>query len=89
MLRINLGAKFRKREQILNLIVDDEMLGAVSYVYRLSCKHKWDLITEVQASTTFRKFARQEVSSPVEMFFRLRKQSQNNHWEWTIGGITA
>ncbi len=83
---MNLGARFREREQILNLVVSHEALAAVSYAYRMSCKYKWDLIAEAKGSTTFRKFLSEEISSPVELFLGLRKQSQSQHWEWTVGG---
>ncbi len=82
---INLGARFRERERLLNLIVAHEMLASGSYVYRLSCKHRLDFLAEIQSSTTFRKFYAQEVTSPVEVFFGLRKQSQSKHWEWNLG----
>lgn len=82
---INLGARFRERERLLNLVLAHQMLASGSYVYRLSCKHKLDFLAEIQSSTTFRNFYSEEVTSPVEVFFGLRKQSQSRHWEWNLG----
>ena len=86
---INLGARFRERERLLNLVVAHQMLASGSYVYRLSCKRRLDFLAEIQSSTTFRKFYSEEVTSPVEAFFGLRKQSQSRHWEWNVGAGRA
>lgn len=86
---INLGARFRERERLLNLVVAHQMLASGSYVYRVSCKHRLDFISEIQSSTTFRKFYSEEVTSPVEAFFGFRKQSQSRHWEWNVGAGRA
>lgn len=82
----NIGTRIREREEIVNLIVDDEFLYGASYVYRLSCDAKWDLFVELIGSTTYREFFSEEVSSPYEGYIGLRKRSQNDHWEFT-GGI--
>ncbi len=83
---LNLGAKYRReQETILNLTVGHEALASATYVYRILCKHKLDFLAEIQGSTTFDEFLSEEISSPVEVFAGLRKQSKSEHWEWTIG----
>lgn len=84
-LALNLGAQFRERERILNLVIAHQMIASGSYVYRLSCRYRVDLLAEIQSSTVFRKFYIDETTSPVEAFFGLRKQSQSRHLEWNIG----
>lgn len=83
---LNLGARFRETERLLNLVVAHEFITSFAYVNRLSCKSKWDLVAEAQGTTTFRKFYSEEITSPVELLLGLRKQSQSQHWEWSVGG---
>ncbi|MCB0272463.1 MAG: OmpA family protein, partial [Bdellovibrionales bacterium] len=86
---LNVGTRFRKEETILNLTIGNEFLYGASYVYRLSCQSKWDLALEMIGSTTYGQFFSQEISSPYEGFISLRKRSQNDHWEWTMGAGRA
>lgn len=82
---LNLGARFRETEEILNLEVGHEFIASASYVNRLSCKRRIDLVTEIQSSTTFDKFYSEEISSPTEVFIGIRKQSSTQRWEWNLG----
>ncbi|MEZ4818885.1 MAG: hypothetical protein R3A45_02935 [Bdellovibrionota bacterium] len=82
---MNIGTKFRKKETLVNLTVGPEFLYGFSYVYRLSCEKKWDLVVELLGSTTYAKFFSEEVSSPYEGFLSVRKRSQNDLWEWLVG----
>jgi uncharacterized repeat protein (TIGR01451 family) len=84
-LALNVGSRFRERERLINLVVDDEFLYGLTYTYRISCASRWDLIADFTGSTTYREFFSQEISSPLEAFFSVRHRSPGDRWEWTGG----
>ncbi len=84
---VNVGARFRQREQIQNLIVNEELLYGVGFQRPLVKKWDLDVIAELFGATNFRKFVVEDISSPAEALLVFRKRwGENRAWVAQLGG---
>ncbi|HKU52712.1 MAG TPA: hypothetical protein VJQ25_09625, partial [Nitrospira sp.] len=84
---INVGTRFREREQITNLIADDELMYGLGFQRPLVKKWDMDVIMEVFGSTSFRKFGTENISSPLEGLVVLRNRwLENKRLITQVGG---
>lgn len=84
-LSANLGARFRSTETVLNLQVGPELTWGIGYQYLLWQKHELNLLAELYGSTSFAKFASEEISSPMELLIGLNKSWADGEWISTFG----
>jgi outer membrane protein OmpA-like peptidoglycan-associated protein len=71
---LNVGGRFREREQITNLIVKHELLYGLGFTRPIVKDWDFNIILEVFGSTNFRKFATENISSPIEGLAILQKK---------------
>lgn len=83
---LNIGTKFRKREQIANLVVKHEFLYGIGFQRPLWKRGYLDIIVEVFGSTTYSKFFTEEVSSPVQGHIMLQKKWLDQRLVTHLGG---
>lgn len=84
---LNVGARFRQTENVTNLIVKNELLYGLGFERPLAKKSALNLIIELFGSTNFRKFATENISSPVEGLVVLQKKwLENRNLITHIGG---
>ena len=76
---VNLGARLRGREQIANLLIDDQVFAGAGYELRLMPDKDWYGFLEVNAETPFRAFLKEEVSSPMEGLVGFKTKLSNRH----------
>ncbi|MBI4366564.1 MAG: OmpA family protein [Deltaproteobacteria bacterium] len=69
----SLGARFREREDFLNMTAAHELLFGAGAQHPVAPALDLYLLGEIDGSTTFRKFASQEASSPIEFNGGVRK----------------
>lgn len=75
---LNVGGRFREREQITNLIVKNELTYGLGFQRPIVKDWDFNIILEVFGSTNFRKFATENISSPVEGLAVLQKKWGEN-----------
>lgn len=80
----SLGGHFRAREDILNMTAANELTYGVGLQHPIVPAHDLHLLAEVDGSTTFRKFASQEASSPVEFNGGVRKYWMDGRLATTV-----
>jgi outer membrane protein OmpA-like peptidoglycan-associated protein len=84
---MNVGPRFRKTEQILNLTVKDELLYGLGFERPLVKKWALNIILEAFGSTNFHKFATENISSPIEGIAVLQKKwLENRRLITNVGG---
>lgn len=84
---LNVGARFRQREQVANLVVKHEFLYGVGFERSIWKRGFLDIIAEVYGSTTFSKFFSEEISSPLQAQLLLRKKwGQQRRLVANLGG---
>jgi len=71
---LNIGTRFREREQIANLVVKHEFLYGAGFQRPLWKEQYLDIIVEVYGSTTYSKFFTEEISSPAQGHILLQKK---------------
>lgn len=69
----SLGARFRAREDVLNMTAAHELVYGIGAQHPIVPAADLHILGEIDGSTTFRKFASQEASSPVEANGGVRK----------------
>lgn len=73
-LYLNIGARFRKTERILNLVIKHEFLYGLGFQRPLWKAQHLDIIAEIYGSTTFSKFFTEEISTPVQGHILFQKK---------------
>ena len=81
----NLGYRIRDYEKIINLGVNDELLFGVGISWLVIPKCDIRTSVEIAGSTTFGKFAHDEESSPMELYFGFKKGWLDRAIVWTAG----
>ncbi|HSA59017.1 MAG TPA: OmpA family protein [bacterium] len=84
---LNVGGRFREREQVTNLIVKNELLYGLGFTRPIVKDWDFNIILEVFGSTNFRKFATENISSPIEGLAILQKKwGENRRLITHVGG---
>ena len=84
---LNVGGRFREREQITSLIVKNELLYGLGFQRPIVKDWDFNIILEVFGSTNFRKFATENISSPIEGLAILQKKwGENRRLITHLGG---
>jgi outer membrane protein OmpA-like peptidoglycan-associated protein len=84
---LNVGGRFREREQITNLIVKHELTYGAGFQRPIVKDWDFNIILEVFGSTNFRKFATENISSPIEGLAILQKKwGENRNLITHLGG---
>jgi hypothetical protein len=73
-LYLNLGARFRETEKVVNLVVKNEFMYGLGFQRPLWKKGHLDIIVEVYGSTVFSKFFTEEISTPVQGHILFQKK---------------
>jgi len=75
---LNVGPRFREREQITSLVVKHELMYGLGFQRPIVKDWDFNIILEVFGSTNFNKFASQNISSPIEGLVVLQKKWLEN-----------
>jgi len=87
---MNVGARAREREQLGNLIVNEELIYGLGFTRPLVKDWDFNIIIEAFGSTNFRKFSTENISTPVEALVVLQKKWLENRRLIThLGGGVA
>ncbi len=81
----NVGVHIRAREQLLNLVLEDELITNLGYQRLVDEAGEWRVFGEFFGSVTFREFFTDETTGPGEILLGVRKSWQEQRWVWTIG----
>jgi hypothetical protein len=85
-LYINLGTQFREKERIANLDVHHELLMGIGFERPLIKKWRTKMNIEFEGSTTYREFFSEEITSPFNLHFNVKKAFlEKNNLQWNIG----
>jgi len=84
---LNVGGRVREKEQVTSLIVNEELLYGLGFTRPLVKDWDFNIIVELFGATNFRKFATENISSPVEGLAILQKKwGENRNLITHVGG---
>lgn len=87
---VNVGARAREREQLGNLVVNEELIYGLGFTRPLVKDWDFNIIIEAFGSTNFRKFSTENISTPVEAIVVLQKKwLENRRLVTHLGGGAA